>query len=564
MVTVSTPKSELREVKICVASSIHEFKREREEIVHYFEQLNPVYEKDGIFFNPVIWQTMSHELSDEGSQSRYDNEIRSCQFFFTIIGKRAGDVTVHEFDVAYNQWKNSDEPKYPNIYVLFIRLPENVEEDESVARFKGRFRSSGHYYDEIENNEIERAELIKFRLVTDVTSSHLFRRLLDTKADYVDERARQNLDQMRAQMRENIDKIERMKSQGINRDSIPLILDLYVKNWMRVKEFYIEPDTAYDYASFLADQASFSQAIEIGQWLEKFYSLEQAEAQIIATVKDFLGRCYFRNNQYQQGEAAYREALSVRHKLAEDDPSDVRTNDVSATCNNLGLLLYTTGRFDEAYSMLREALSAVKSTPLAAHIYNNMGNLMKELHRPEDAETAYMFARVLWHELLAGDTNYLAEFAMTSINLGNVVKDSGRKEAAEELYEDALSIFQELAEDNPDAYLNQLAWTYSMMGTLLKEASRMEEAEDMLNKALSIRQKLAEDNEGAFSIGVALVLENLASLYAMTDRIKEALQFYSDAFDIFDKYPERELDKLRIFSNMQILEFNEYMRKMNG
>ena len=98
-----------------------------------------------------------------------------------------------------------------------------------------------------------------------------------------------------------------------------------------------------------------------------------------------------------------------------------------------------------------------------------MGNALKDLGRPEEAEASFRQA-----------VSLKPDFAVAHSNLGRVLKDLGRPEEAEASYRQAISLKPELVE----AHLN--------LGTALKDLGRLEEAEASYRQAISLKPEYAD------------------------------------------------------------------------
>ena len=152
-------------------------------------------------------------------------------------------------------------------------------------------------------------------------------------------------------------------------------------------------------------------------------------------------------------EAAYRRAISVKP-------------DIAANHYNLGNLLKTLKRLDEAEEAYRGAIAVM---PDYAEAYSNLGNLLKEQQRLEEAETAYRRAIAL-----------MPDCADTHMNLGVLLKNQKRLEEAEVTYRCAIAVKPNDAE------------LYSDLGVLLVEEKRLEEAEAAYHQAIALKPDYAE------------------------------------------------------------------------
>jgi hypothetical protein len=267
------------------------------------------------------------------------------------------------------------------------------------------------------------------------------------------------------------------------------------------------------------------------------------------------------NKQSQAAETLYREALDVRHKPAEYNPS-IHVPNVTTTLNNLDILVKADNRRQKAETLYREVLEIrsklAKDNPVylpnVATTLNNLGALvMDDSRRRAEAETFYLEALENYRTLAKDNPSvYLPDVATTLNNLGALVVDDSRRRAeAETFYREALDIRRTLAKDNPNVYLPDVAMMLNKLGILVKtDSSRREEAETLYREALGIRRTLAKDNPNVdlsdvfrrtlaknnpnvYLPNVAGTLNNLGNLVAAdSNRSKEAETLYREALEI--------------------------------
>ena len=223
--------------------------------------------------------------------------------------------------------------------------------------------------------------------------------------------------------------------------------------------------------------------------------------------------------RWDESEVQQREAL---------DEATVHANEklVAIASNNLGVLLQTTKRFDEADPLLRQALEINKGAfgeqhPTVATGLSNVGQLLQDTNRFEEAEP-------LMRRALEIDTASFGErhptVAIRLNNLGQLLKDTNRLEEADPLLRRALEInTASFGEHHPKvaAGLNNLA-------SLLQDTNRVEEAEPLMRRALEIDTA----SFGEHHPNVARDLNNLAQLLKDTNRLQGADPLLRRALEI--------------------------------
>ena len=286
-------------------------------------------------------------------------------------------------------------------------------------------------------------------------------------------------------------------------------------------------------------EAAFVEALSIRHELAK--ANPEAYLPIVAMTLNNMAILYRDTQRMKDAEAAYGEALSKYRELAKANP-EAYLPDVAMTLNNLAILYSDTQRMKGAEAAFGEALSKYRELakanpeaylPYVAMTLNNLANLYRDAQRMKDAEAAFGEALSNRRELAkANPEAYLPDVATTLNNLAVLYSDAQRMKDAEAAYGEALSIRRELAKANPEAYLPYVATTLNNLAVLYSDAQRMKDAEAAYGEALSIRHELAKANPEAYLPDVATTLNNLAVLYRETQRMKDAEAAFVEALSI--------------------------------
>jgi len=185
-------------------------------------------------------------------------------------------------------------------------------------------------------------------------------------------------------------------------------------------------------------------------------------------------------------EAIYRRILEL-------DPKDAVTH------NNLGNLLKDKGKLDEAKKHYRKA---IELDPNLSQAHTNLGNLLGDKGKLDEAENEYRKAIEL-------DPN----LSQAHYNLGNLLKDKGELDEAENEFRKAI----ELDPKNAD--------THNNLGTLLADKGKLDEAENEFRKAIELNPS---DPAPYYNYGILLEQQN---------QLKEALERYKQAEELIN--PEK-------------------------
>ena len=171
-------------------------------------------------------------------------------------------------------------------------------------------------------------------------------------------------------------------------------------------------------------------------------------------------------------------SVKITRKIIELNP------ELATAHYNLGVLLNDLGRKEDAEEEYREAIR-IKPDYVAAH--NNLGFLLDDLGRREDAETEYREA-----------IRIKPDYAAAHNNLGVLLNNVGRREDAEKEWREAIRIKPDYAE----AHYN--------LGFLLDDLGRREDAETEYREAIRIKLDDAEAHA------------NLGILFSKTGKREEA------------------------------------------
>src|SRR5260221_559146 len=121
-----------------------------------------------------------------------------------------------------------------------------------------------------------------------------------------------------------------------------------------------------------------------------------------------------------------------------------------------------------------------------------------------------------------------AEPADTRNNLGILDSDKNRMKDARKKYEEALKIYRELAQKDPEIYLPYVATMLNNLGILDSAGNRMKEARKENEEALKTFRELAQKNPETYLPYVAATLNNVGMLDRDQNRIAEGLKKYDE------------------------------------
>src|SRR6266478_49544 len=237
--------------------------------------------------------------------------------------------------------------------------------------------------------------------------------------------------------------------------------------------------------------------------------------------------------RFDDGEKAYQEAIDT-------SPESFKANFAFARFNQ------QLNHYNKAISGYRQCLDLARharNNDDIAVTLNNLALLERDQNRQEAAREEFEEALKMYRELAQKNPDtYLAYAAMTLNNLATLDQTQNRPEAARKGYEETLKICQELAQKNPDTYLDYVATTLNDLAILDRNQNRMEAARKEFEEALKINRELAQKNPDAYLPDVGGTLNNLAILDRNQNRMEAARKGYEEALTIYRELAQKNPD----------------------
>lgn len=206
----------------------------------------------------------------------------------------------------------------------------------------------------------------------------------------------------------------------------------------------------------------------------------------IATNLNELAILYYHLGRYEEAKTHVVQALQMRKKLLGNTHPDV-----ACTLNDQANLFFRQGHFEEAEPLYIQALnidlvSLGNNHPNVASRLNNLGELYRSQERYEEAELLLLQALKLSKKLL-GEEHPSVAISLNS--LAALYRIKGQLEKAESIYFQSLEISQKLLGDKHP----NVASSLNNLGELYRYQERYEEAECVLDKALKVAEEVFND-----------------------------------------------------------------------
>ena len=158
----------MKEVSIFLASSIDEFKNERIDLGDYIRKITDQTIGQNICLKLTKCEDLSNAVSKTRKQEEYNQEIRKSDFFYVLFGKKAGDYTIEELDVAVQQFNETGKP---NIYVYFQKPFDNIVISEKGKAVLERIKAEN---DSISYRAYNHIDDIKLDIIKDFIEKKVF------------------------------------------------------------------------------------------------------------------------------------------------------------------------------------------------------------------------------------------------------------------------------------------------------------------------------------------------------------------------------------------------------
>lgn len=147
----------MRTIKIFLASSVVEFKEERQELAAFANSINKKIVKRDIFLEMIMCEDLSNAMAKERKQDEYNEYIRDSDYVLMLFGKTVGKYTIEEFNVAWECYRKRGKPQ---IFTYFKEFPQGEEVEESVLDFMERLdKQLRHYYSRYTDLETVKTDL---------------------------------------------------------------------------------------------------------------------------------------------------------------------------------------------------------------------------------------------------------------------------------------------------------------------------------------------------------------------------------------------------------------------
>ena len=496
-------------IKIFLGSSITELMNERTILGDYLmNSVRPLFKNDGIEIEVVKCEDIRSGNTGQDPQEELDALLRGCDVSVFMFKSNAGEVTIHEFDVARKLQKR----KRHEIYVYFFKVKE-AKKSQALKDFQNRLKKVRFYWKDC--NDVNHLEsqfvlgLLKLeRQVLHLQGASIIEQETETEKDgdtlfAAYQHNEQTHEQKQAPLREKIHQlISELLQQigtimasedGTIAERIFKVIELYQKanRWASTTNYDKEKynDLLSNYGEFLYKYGMYydAEAVYLRQipLAEELYGKEHENT---AASYNNIGVVYVKQGNYPKALEYHGKVVAIFEKvLGKDHPS------TATSYNNIGMVYKKQGNYPKALEYYGKALAIVekvlgKDHPNTASSYNNIGTVYYNQGDYPKALEYYGKALAIREKVLGKDH---PDIAQSYNNIGSVYYQQEKYPEALEYFEKALAIDEKvLGKDHPST-----ATSYNNIGSMYYQQKKYTLALEYLEKALEIRKtKLGEEH----------------------------------------------------------------------
>ncbi len=218
-------------------------------------------------------------------------------------------------------------------------------------------------------------------------------------------------------------------------------------------------------------------------------------------------------------EGLIRQGKALREQLVSTDNTAL-----VGSLNDVGLVMLSEGKLDQAEEMFRRALLILDQTGERASAASGtvLQHLADVAWSKNDLESAALFYEKAAQQFSSALGATHPRHAAALNGWARVRRDQQRPEEAEELYRMAIHIYERGAEQNPADLVAPL----HNLGLLLMEQGRLEEAGPLLERAALLVEKSGQKKDDGRTL---VVTRTLARYYRAAGDADKAAQFEEKA-----------------------------------
>ena len=518
-----------RKISIFLASSIEEFKEERDALELFIRNISDRFEERyNVKIMPLRCENVDPAVSNGRKQDEYNEMIRESEMCFFLFFTKAGDYTQEEFETALKSFREKGKPK---IYTYFKNVHEEDSVEDSVKEFMQKLDADfSHFY-----SFFDHIDTIKLRILLNLKIQEMdfisveFEDgmcLVDGEETLSVEKVSEfenniELKRLRKELAETEEKYYKMKAHYDERSGEQEFFHEYV-NVASARENLIKVIEELEKSIFNMSMRMCNDEVhgDITQRQREAYKLfSEGDLEGANNVLDF----YEIKSEYQRKQAILKQQEKKNAK--------VYIGELKQKVEILKALANTSDRFSEIEEVYEEAVSVSEEYLVETDVIYYYAKFLYEQNKHKKAlEVAERFEKLYAHESIEGSKYNLSVLYNLLGDIMSVFPKMSK--GAEEYYLKAIEIFENLVKENPKKYSGALATSYNNIGVFYDNQGKPEKAEEYYLKAIEIHEKLSKENPKSYNGDLAGNYNNLGAFYYKQGRLEKAEKYFLRAIDI--------------------------------
>jgi tetratricopeptide (TPR) repeat protein len=260
----------------------------------------------------------------------------------------------------------------------------------------------------------------------------------------------------------------------------------------------------------------------------------------LASSLDALGICLHELGRSSEAARVMEEGIGLQKGISRDDLEPLWH---TSSRLNLGLVLETMGRYQEAFDWTQEAVDLCRElandrpdafTAQLAQGLSNLSSSLAALQRSEEALSCAWEATTLFGELATERPwSFISSYARSMSQLG-LLSAGGDVAYGVELCEESVRIFHDLSKQHKELHDLHLARALGNLG-VTRSLGDFDPAgtEKILRRALRLLRRMSRENPGSCHLDFATALFNLASFLNSQGRKRATLHLIREAVRLY-------------------------------
>lgn len=526
-----------RKISIFLASSIEEFKEERNALELFIRNISDRFEERyNVKIMPLRCENVDPAVSNGRKQDEYNELIRESEMCFFLFFTKAGDYTQEEFETALKSFREKGKPK---IYTYFKNVHEGDRVEDSVKEFMQKLDVEfSHFY-----SFFDHIDTIKLRILLNLKIQEMdfisveFEDgmcLVDGEKTLSVEKVSEfenniELKRLRKELAETEEKYYKMKAHYDERSGEQEFFHEYV-NVASARENLIKVIEELEKSIFNMSMRMCSDEVhgDITPRQREAYKLfSEGDLEGANNVLDF----YEIKSEYQRKQAILKQQEKKNAK--------VYIGELKQKVEILKALANTSDRFSEIEKVYEEAVSVSEEYLVETDViydyacwlffYKNL--YVKALKTAEKLEKLYNE-----ESSLASEYNYAQLYKL--LGLITVNTNSNMIENSEEYYLKAIQIFEKISNEEPEKYGRCLGNCYKDIGSFYNYLREFEQAEKYFLKAICIKENSTGNCNDLFKS-----YNMLGEFYKNQKEYQKAEKCFLKGIEILEKINRKSIDK---------------------